>query len=131
MWKISKILCFLGIISASYLFYNFLAVTPSGLCNVSDTVNCQAVTKGILATFLGIPVSLIGLIGYIFILYSAFTRLPRLHLFMSAFGMVFCLRLTILEIFVEHVFCPVCGICQIIMLLLFVLSFKLLRKPLS
>lgn len=131
MWKISKLLALIGIALASYLFYNYLATTPSGLCNINDVVNCDAVTKGVLAEFLGVPVSLIGLIGYILILYASFLKLPKLHLFMSSFGMIFCLRLTYLEIFQEKVFCPVCGACQIVMLTLFIISLKLRRKTLA
>jgi uncharacterized membrane protein len=131
MWKISKILSLIGVILAIYLFYNFLATTPSGLCNINSTVNCDAVTKGNLATIFGIPVSLIGLIGYILILYASLMKFKKLHLAMTTFGVIFCLRLTILEIFVEKVFCPVCGACQIIMLILFLVSLKLFRKPLT
>jgi len=131
MWKLSTVLSLVGIILAGYLFYSYLAPIPPGLCDISATINCDAVTKGTLATLFGIPVSLIGLIGYIFILYSSLLKLKKLHLFMSSFGLLFCLRLTFLEIFVEKVICPVCLACQIIMLTLFILSLKLIRKPLS
>lgn len=116
-----------GIILAVYLFYSYLAPVPPGLCDITSTVNCDAVTKGPLALFLGIPVSLVGLIGYILILYSSLMKLTKLHLFMTGFGLVFCLRLTYLEIFVEKVFCPVCGACQLVMLVLFIISLKLNR----
>ena len=130
MWKLSVALSLLGIILAGYLFYSYLAPIPPGLCNISATINCDAVIKGSLATLFGIPVSLVGLIGYIFILYSALLKLPKLHLFMTSFGLLFCLRLTFLEILVEKVYCPVCLACQLIMLILFILSLKLIRKPL-
>ena len=41
---------------------------------------------------------------------------------MSAFGMVFCLRLTYMEIFKLSVVCPVCLACQLDMLVLFLLA---------
>ena len=131
IWKISIFLALIGICLATYLFYSYLAPIPPGLCDISPTINCNAVTRGNLATFLSIPVSLVGLIGYIFILYASLMKSKKLHLFMVSFGMIFCLRLTILEIFTEKVLCPVCLACQIIMLVLFILSLKLLRKPLS
>lgn len=130
LWKISLILSLIGIILASYLFYSFLAPNPPGLCDINATINCKAVTKGVLATIFGIPVSLVGLIGYILILYSSLLKLKKLHLFMTGFGMIFCLRLTFLEIFVEKVYCPICLACQLIMLILFIISLKLIRKPL-
>src|SRR3990167_713852 len=125
LYKVSVVLAAFGIILASYLFYSFLAPTPPGLCDINATVNCNAVTKGPLAEFLGVPVSLVGLIGYIVILSSSLMKKKKLHLFMATFGMVFCLRLTYLEIFRENVFCPVCGACQIVMLILFLISLKL------
>lgn len=125
LFKISAVLAGIGIILASYLFYSYLAPTPPGWCDINSTVNCNAVTKGPLAEFLGVPVSLVGLIGYITILYASIMRFKKLHLFMVSFGMVFCLRLTYLEIFAEKVFCPVCGACQLVMLILFIISLKL------
>ncbi len=125
LFKVSAILAAVGIVLASYLFYSYLAPTPPGLCDINSTVNCNAVTKGPLAEFLGVPVSLVGLIGYITILYASLMRFKKLHLFMVSFGMVFCLRLTYLEIFQEKVFCPVCGACQLVMLILFIISLKL------
>lgn len=125
IWKASTILSIIGLILASYLFYSYLAPTPPGLCNITATINCDAVTKGPLAELFGIPVSLVGLIGYTFILYASLMKFKKLHLAMTTFGMIFCLSLTYLEIFVEKVFCPVCGACQLVMLILFILSLKL------
>ncbi len=128
LYKWSAGLAGFGIILATYLFYSYLAPTPPGLCNISSTVNCGAVTKGALAVFLGVPVSLVGLIGYITILYASLMKFKRLHLFMTAFGLLFCLRLTYLEIFQEKVFCAVCGACQLVMLALFIISLQLNRR---
>src|SRR3989344_7559073 len=128
LWKLIVLLSLIGIILASYLFYNYLAVKPSTLCSISDKINCDAVTKGSLAVFLGIPVSLVGLIGYFLILYSGLQKNKKLALFMSGFGMIFCLRLTILEIFVVKVYCPVCIACQVIMAFLFFISLILYRR---
>ena len=125
LYKVSVVLAAFGIILASYLFYSFLAPTPPGWCDINSTVNCDAVTKGPLAEFLGVPVSLVGLIGYITILYASLMKFKKLHLFMTSFGMIFCLRLIYLEIFQLKVFCPVCGACQLVMLTLFILSLKL------
>lgn len=129
-WKIIKFLSIIGIILASYLFYNYLAYNvfsfaPLEVCNISKSVNCDAPTKGAISTLFGIPVSLIGLIGYFTILYSALTKKKKLALGMTTFGMLFCLRLTFIELFVIHVICPVCVFCQIIMFVVWLLSIKL------
>src|SRR3989344_2973854 len=125
LYRLSAYLAAFGIVLAGYLFYSYLAPTPPGWCDINSTVNCDAVTKGPLAEFLGVQVSLVGLIGDITILYASLMKFKKLHLFMTSFGMIFCLRLIYLEIFQLKVFCPVCGACQLVMLILFIISLKL------
>lgn len=125
IWKILIGLSSLGIILAIYLFYNYLTRPVIESCYVNSIINCDAVTKGVLSTLFGIPVSLIGLTGYIIILLSAIYKKKKLVLGMSTFGMIFCLSITYQEIFVLKVICPVCLTCQIVMLLVFLLSIKL------
>lgn len=116
------LLSLVGIILASYLLYNFYNPKPVLFCDINDKVNCQAVISGSLSTFAGVPVSLVGLIGYGVILFAGLTKRAKLAFGASIFGMIFCLRLTILEIFFIKVICPVCLACQIVMLLLFLIS---------
>jgi len=111
-----------GIFLAAYLLYSFYNPKPSLFCDINDRVNCQAVVTGSLATFAGVPVSLVGLVGYAFLLFAGLTYRRKLAFAVSAFGMIFCLRLTILEIFFIKVVCPVCIACQIIMLFIFIIS---------
>lgn len=130
IWKTIKILSVIGIFLASYLFYDYLAynvfsLPPLKVCNINSFINCDASTKGSLSTFLGIPVALFGLAGYFTILFAALTKKKKLVLGMTTFGLLFCLRITILELFVVHVICPVCLACQIIMLTVFLLSLYL------
>lgn len=122
LWKFTAIMSGIGILLATYLLYNFYAVKPSTICNLSASVNCDAITKGSISTFFGVPVSLVGLSGYAIILFSSLTKKKELSLFMSTFGMIFCLRLTILELFFVKVICPVCVLCQTVMLLVFLAS---------
>ncbi len=130
IWKTIQILSVIGIFLASYLFYNYLAYNvfsfkPLEVCYINSTINCDASTRGTISTFVGIPVALYGLVGYFVILFSALTKRKKLSLAMTAFGFFFCLRISILELFVIHVICPVCVGCQIIMLLVFLLSLYL------
>ncbi|MEJ2347809.1 MAG: vitamin K epoxide reductase family protein [Patescibacteria group bacterium] len=131
IWKIVKTLSIIGIVLALYLFYEFLAAAPVDLCYINSSVNCGAVTKGSLSTFLGMPVSLIGLVGYIILYVSSVLKKKKLLLGMAAFGMVFCLRITYLELFVVKVICPVCLACQTVMLLIFLLALPLNFKKAS
>src|SRR3989344_2053901 len=92
-WAWVTNLSLIGIILASYLFYNYLSPSPFTLCDVNSTINCDAVTKGPLAEFMGVPVSLVGLIAYGLLLISSIVKNKKLLLGMTTFGMVFCLRL--------------------------------------
>lgn len=122
-WKWVTILSVIGVFLALYLLYNYYSPTPSTVCDISGKLNCGAVSKGgILATFLGIPVAIIGLAGYVFIFISSIIKNTKLLFAMATFGMLFCLRMTILEIFVVKVYCPICLACQLVMTLLFLLS---------
>ncbi len=126
--KIIKILSVIGILLASYLFYNFLKQPKYQICTISSTVNCDAVTKGSLALFLGVPVALVGLIGYVLILTGAFFKKSNFMFYMALFGTLFCLRVTFLEIFDVKVLCPVCIGCQLDMLLLLFFSWRNLKQ---
>ena len=122
IWKALIGLSVLGIVLATYLFYNFLTKPLFESCYVNSHINCDAVTKGSLSTLFGIPVSLVGLTGYIVILLSSIFKKKLLVLGMSAFGMAFCLFLTYQEIFILKVICPVCLTCQFVMLATFSLA---------
>ncbi len=117
-----SVLYIVGIILATYLLYSFYNPKPALFCDINDRVNCQAVVSGSLATFAGVPVSLVGLIGYAFLLFAGLTYRKRLAFAVSTFGMIFCLRVTILEVFFIKVICPICITCQIVMLLIFIIS---------
>jgi uncharacterized membrane protein len=125
IWKAQIVLSILGIFLATYLFYNFLTKPAIESCYINSVINCDAVTKGPLSTLFGIPVSLIGLTGYIVILFASFIKNSKLVFAMSSFGMVFCLYITIQEVFLLKVICPVCLLCQLDMLTVFLLSLKL------
>lgn len=125
IWKALTVLSILGILLATYLFYNFFTKPWVESCYLNSRINCDAVTKGSLSTLFGIPVSLIGLTGYIVIFLSSIFRQKLLVLGMSAFGMVFCLFITYQEIFILKVICPVCLTCQLVMFIIFLLGIYL------
>jgi uncharacterized membrane protein len=128
IWKILILLSAFGIILATYLFYNFITKPLMESCFINSTINCDAVTKGSLSTLFSIPVSLIGLIGYIVILFSSIKKKKKMVLGMSTFGMVFCLYITFQEVFFLKVLCPVCLTCQLVMFLVFILALRLNLK---
>lgn len=127
----NKCFSLVGVALATYLLYSFYNPKPSLFCDINDKVNCQAVVTGSLATFAGTPVSLVGLIGYAFLLFAGLTYKVKLAFAVSVFGMIFCLRLTILELFFIKVICPICMACQIIMFFIFIISAFLLSRRMN
>ena len=128
VWKVLIILSIFGIFLATYLFYNFLTKPLHESCYINSAMNCNAITKGSLSTLFGVPVSLVGLIGYIVILLSSIFKKKKTVFGMSAFGMAFCLYITFQEVFFLHVFCPVCLACQLTMLVVFLVALAINTK---
>jgi len=126
-----KILGVIGILLALFLLWERYFHPTFQPCNINSTVNCNAVISGAVSNTLGIPTPLIGLIGYIFILYGAFKKNAKLILGMSTFGLAFCLYIAFIELFQLHVVCPVCVACQLDMITVFVLGIILNLKKTS
>lgn len=127
-----KALAVLGIVLACYLLFEQLTHTAFQPCNINSTVNCNAIISGPVAKTFGIPTPLIGLTGYIVILISAMLMKKKLILGMAIFGLVFCLSIAYIELVQLKVVCPVCILCQLDMISVFLLSLLLnFRKPVS
>lgn len=126
-----KILAVVGIGLALFLLWERYFHPTFQPCNINATVNCNAVISGEVSNTLGIPTPLIGLIGYIVILFAAFKKNAKLVLGMSAFGLAFCLYIAYRELFQLHVVCPVCIACQLGMITVFVLGFLMVFKKTS
>lgn len=98
-------------------------------CNLNATVNCDAIITGEVSKTFGIPTPLYGLVGYIVILIGAIYHKKKLLLGTAFGGLVFCLWIAYKELFQLHVICPVCILCQIDMISIFLLSIFLNRSP--
>jgi len=123
-----RILAAFGIFLALFLLWEQFFHPTFQPCNINDTVNCDAVINGIVAKTFGIPTPLIGLIGYIFILIGAIKKNAKLVLGMAAFGLIFCLYLAFVELIQLRVLCPVCILCQLDMITVFILGILLNKK---
>lgn len=112
-----------GLGVASYLTYtHYAGINP--VCSISH--GCETVQHSAYSKVVGIPVALIGLIGYIGILATLFapvnenTRLATLTLTIVGFG--FSAYLTFREIATIHAICQWCVSSAIIMTILVVLA---------
>ncbi len=120
-----KILAVIGIFLALFLLWERYFQPSFQPCNINSFVNCDAVISGEVSNTLGIPTPLIGLVGYIIILFAAFKKNAKLVLGMAAFGLAFCLYIAYRELFQLNVVCPVCILCQLDMITVFVLGILL------
>jgi uncharacterized membrane protein len=123
-----KILGVIGILLAIYLLWQRYFTPAFQPCNINSTVNCNALTTGPLQNTLGIPTALIGLTGYVVILFAAFKKNSKLVLGMAAFGLAFCLYIAYRELFELRVICPVCILCQLDMITVFILGILLNKR---
>lgn len=122
-----KILGVVGVLLACYLLWEQIFHPAFQPCNINAVVNCDATITGPLAKTFGVSTPLIGLSGYLIILFAAFKKSAKLVMAMSAFGLTFCLYIAFREIFQLNVICPICVACQLDMISVFVIGIILNR----
>lgn len=123
-----KALAIFGLMLGTYLMFEQITQPAWRPCTINATVNCDAVISGSVAKTLGIPTPLYGLVGYALILIGAFLKNKKLILSMAAFGLVFCMYIAYVELWLLHTVCPVCIGCQIDMIITFILAIMLNRR---
>ena len=123
-----KILAVIGLMLGTYLMYEQITQSAWRPCTINATVNCDAVISGEVAKTLGIPTPLYGLVGYTLILIGAFTKNKKLILWMASFGLLFCMYIAYVELFMLRTVCPVCIGCQIDMIITFILALMLNKR---
>lgn len=117
-----QIFSLIGIALAIYLLFEQITRSPFQPCYINSVINCNAIISGSVAKTLGLPTPFYGLIGYIVIFFAAFFQKRKLLLGVASFGLLFCLWIAYQELFLLHVICPACILCQCIMLTVFICS---------
>jgi uncharacterized membrane protein len=102
-----------GTAVSSVSLYEHFATSTTSFCNFSDTFNCDLVNRSAYSTVLGVPVALIGIVGYALLaalatVYRNQARTPVLLLLASVGGLGFALYLAYVEKFVLGVWCFLC-----------------------
>lgn len=85
--------------------------SPSEYCDFDETFNCDLVNRSVYSSFLGVPVALIGIVGYALLLglSLACSRMASALLLAGALaGLAFALYLTYIEAFILAVWCILC-----------------------
>ena len=127
-WWLGVILALIGIVDSAYLTWIKLTGAYAACVNIGD---CESVNSSRFAEIGGIPIALIGLVGYlaILVIFLLELRIPtridflRLILFgVTLAGSMYSLYLTYLEVFVLYAVCPYCVVSAAVMLGLFGVS---------
>jgi uncharacterized membrane protein len=134
---------FLGILTTIYLTQIHFS-SQSTFCDFDDKFSCSTVSNSSYSTVFDIPVPIIGLLGYTLIGLISFFLIEdkkwmkksfwkkiisNKFLFrLSTIALVFSLYLTYAEAFIIKAFCIFCLISQVLLMLIFVFSWRLKKK---
>jgi vitamin-K-epoxide reductase (warfarin-sensitive) len=102
-----------GVVISSISLYHHYGATKSSYCDFGASFNCDMVNRSIYSVVLGVPVALIGVLGYITLfllsaIYRSKAETPAMLLIAALAGLGFALYLTYLEKFVLVVWCILC-----------------------
>src|SRR5258706_14635868 len=99
------VLCLLGVAAASLALREHYREDASP-CSINERWDCGIVNHSPYAVFQGIPVAVIGIVGYLLLGALAFKKAYRLMLLAAAPGLVFSVNLA-------HMVKVVLGVCCI------------------
>ena len=121
-----------GAVVSSVSLYHHYGTSQTSYCDFGESFNCDLVNRSTYSVVFGIPVALIGIMGYIALLllatlYRAKHETPRMLLVASLAGLGFALYLTYVEAFVLAVWCILCLSSLSLIFTITVLSAVLVR----
>ena len=131
------ILALIGVGISSYLFAHHGTDMSEAACEINATFSCQTVDQSAYSEIYGIPVSLLGIIGYGLLVLAALMKfldkagdrgLDWFLLLISAGGLAFALYLSAIEAFILNTWCLYCLAQQIDIILIFILALVLFFK---
>lgn len=126
----------LGIAVSSVSLDHHFRKSKTSYCDFGQSFNCDIVNRSEYSTVAGVPVALIGIMGYVALLafatlYREKAETPGILLTASMGGLVFALYLTYVEKFVLGVWCILCLTSLAAILTITVLSLMLFFHSLS
>ena len=131
------ILSILGLAISSVSLVNHYGTGKSSYCSFSENFNCDIVNRSIYSQFLGVPVALIGVVGYVVLALLAWlTRRgndQRGFILAGALvGLAFSLHLTYVEKYILATWCILCLSSLAVIVLITIFSLATMRfEPLS
>jgi uncharacterized membrane protein len=141
---VAILFCFLGIVASfvgfvisGVLVLNHYHAADAAFCGVGEWASCNTVNRSAYSEVLGVPVALLGMLGFLAMAALATARLhnpraglgrmaPPLLSATSVAGLGMGAYLTFIELFVLHLVCLLC----VASLLSFIIAVVALRKSL-
>jgi vitamin-K-epoxide reductase (warfarin-sensitive) len=102
-----------GVAVSSFSLYHHFSRSKTSFCDIGESFNCDLVNRSVYSTVLGVPVALIGILGYLLILglatvYREKAETPAILVIVSAGGLGLALYLTYIEAYVLRAWCILC-----------------------
>lgn len=102
-----------GVSVSSISLFHHWGTSKTGFCDFGQSFNCDLVNRSAYSTVAGVPVALIGVLGYLAILafatvYREKAETPYILAMASVAGLGFSLYLTYIEAHVLGVWCVLC-----------------------
>lgn len=128
------VLAVAGIVISSLSLRHHFSHGKTSFCDFGQAFNCDLVNRSEYSIVAGVPVALIGILGYLFLLalatiYRYKKETPVLLLIFSGLGLGFALYLAYVEAYKIHAWCILCLSSLGIIFLIAVLSIGGVREP--
>ena len=125
------LLAVLGVVVSSVSLDHHFRKSKTSYCDFGESFNCDLVNRSEYSTVAGVPVALIGILGYAGLLafatfYRAKAETPAILILGSAGGLGFALYLTYVEKFILSVWCILCLSSLVVIFSITILSVFLL-----
>lgn len=135
--KLIVALSLVGFGISAYSFAHHASFVSGAFCNLNESFSCDIVNRGPYSELYGVPVALIGMIGYAFLAVAAIVSLRRpddvsartFLLLAAGGGLAFSAYLTGVEAFVLKTWCLLCLTSQAGIIVIFAASAYLRAFP--
>lgn len=133
LFSVLAILAVCGVTLSSVSLQRHYAISKTAYCDIGQTFNCDVVNRSEYSTILGIPVALIGMLGYgalagLASVYRERPGTPALLFGGSFIGLVFSLYLTYVEGHLLGVWCILCLTSFALIILITMLAAVIFRQ---
>ena len=103
--------CLLGGVLSAVSMHSHYSTSATEYCDLDSTFNCDLVNRSTYSEFLGVPVALIGLLGYILLFALSAGRgkwVAAMRLVAALIGLGFALYLAYVEAYTLAAWCLLC-----------------------